>query len=121
MSRFRRITLKLVSILHLLVIVFVLFGWLIGISEVLIIHIVFIPLMIIQWRFNNDTCVLTNVENSLREGQVEKEQQQGKFIKSLLAKVFDPLPADEVIKTWLYRVLWTSMMISLARVLCIKL
>jgi len=110
----RHVFAELVKYLHLALLLFVLFGWLAP-KPALYIHVLTIPLMICQWRFNRGTCLLTNLENWLRKKKVHDEQEQGQFIKSILIRFCNPLPSDRKIKTGLYTVIWTSFTLSCLR------
>ncbi|EAW35338.1 hypothetical protein L8106_20680 [Lyngbya sp. PCC 8106] len=68
--------------------------------------------MILQWQFNQGTCLLTNIENKLRGETSEKQQQQGQFIKSLWRKCFNSLPSDQTLKKWVYGIIIISWLLS---------
>ncbi|WP_413165186.1 DUF2784 family protein [Capilliphycus salinus ALCB114379] len=91
---------------------FVLFGWIIPSQFWRIIHLIFVPVMIIQWQFNQGTCLLTNLENKLRGETSQKQQQQGQFIKSIVGKCFNPLPSDDTLKKGVYGIIFTSWLSS---------
>ena len=79
------------------------------------IHLVAVPVTILQWQLNGGTCVLTNLEHCLRGGKQDREQQQGQFIKSLLGRFCDPLPADGTIQLWIYGIMVAVWAISAVR------
>jgi len=106
---------KLVKLVHFLLLLFVVFGWLIPTQFLLWAHLVLVPSLVLQWHFNNGTCLLTNLENWLIGNKRPKTQEQGQFIKSLLAICFDPLPSDGKIKLGLYIVLLMSFSTSFCR------
>ena len=73
--------------------------------------LVLIPLMVLQWQLNKGTCLLTNLENFLLDEKVERSEQQGQFIKGLLAKFCKEIPSDTWIKFGLYGIVllsWTT-------------
>jgi hypothetical protein len=73
--------------------------------------------MILQWRFNQGTCLLTNLENWIDgAGPGQKKEQDGQFIKSLLGIFCREIPADRTIKKGLYILLWSGFAISGIRV-----
>jgi len=87
------------------------------------IHLIFIPLVILQWKLNKGTCILTNMEHALKgedseqsSSGEERDAQQGRFIKSILGKCFNPLPSDKNIQIGIYLVMLTSAAISLIRI-----
>ncbi|MDY7022300.1 MAG: DUF2784 family protein [Cyanobacteriota bacterium] len=108
----KNILIALTKFLHILILFFVMFGWLIPSQVWRIIHLIFIPAMIVQWQFNQGTCILTNFENKLRGETAQKQQQQGQFIKGLLGKYFQPLPSDQIIKNLIYGIITTSWLFS---------
>ena len=113
----RSYMIKSLRFIHLLVLVFMLIGWAFPWKAAWIAHAVTIPAMMLQWRFNKGTCLLTNLENFIKGNLVERNAQQGQFIKGLLGKCFNPLPADHKIKFWLYAILWTVFAVSSGRIL----
>ncbi len=112
---------EIIKFIHLAMVAFILFGWLSPGRSLLLIHVILIPTVVLQWRYNDGTCLLTNLELFLRGDSASKTKsdQQGQFTKRLLAKCFDPLPTDEKIKRGLYMVVWGSFSISLLRLLFI--
>ncbi|MGK7872325.1 MAG: DUF2784 family protein [Xenococcaceae cyanobacterium] len=114
MNKLANLIIVILKVVHMAILLFVVFGWIFP-RVLLPIHLVFIPLMIVQWQFNQGTCILTNIENILRGGVKDKQQQQGQFIKAILGKCFQPLPSDRNIKQGVYGVVWTSWVISATR------
>ena len=106
---------KIVSLIHLASVGFVLFGWAAPLETVLYVHLAFIPLLIVQWKFNDETCLLTNLENYLLDTKKSKSEQDGEFTKKLLSLCMDPLPPDKAIDRGLYTVIWSSWLVSLIR------
>lgn len=111
-----KLLITVLKLIHLFVLLFVIFGWILPSYSLLLIHLVFIPVMIGQWQLNQGTCILTNIENYLRGNQQVKNQQQGQFIKGILGKVFNPLPTDATIKKIVYVVIAISWLVSAFRV-----
>jgi len=111
----REILIQIIKRVHLAVLLFVLLGWTLPWKAALLAHIITIPLVVLQWRFNNGTCLLTNLENFVRGGAPPKSTQQGQFIKSLLKFFCDPLPPDHKIKIGLYAVIWSAWSVSVLR------
>ena len=108
----KHILIFLTKCLHFLILFFVLLGWIIPSQLWRIIHLIFVPAMILQWQFNQGTCLLTNIENKLRGEPSEKQQQQGQFIKSLWVKFFNSLPSDQTLKKWVYGIITISWLLS---------
>ena len=81
----RRILAKIVFWLHISAILFLVFGCLFP-RAFLLFHIVSIPIVIVQWWFNGDQCVLTQIQYWL-EGRPIEKGEEGTFVKALLEKV----------------------------------
>ena len=110
----KNILISLTKCLHFSILFFVVFGWMIPGQFWKIIHLIFVPAMVVQWQFNRGTCLLTNIENVLRGETAEKQRQQGQFIKSLLGKCFDPLPSDRTLKIAVYGIVIAAWLLSAA-------
>ena len=54
---------------HTACIPYTLLGWVVPNATWLKIHAAFVPMMIVQWWFNRNVCILSNVESYLRYGQ----------------------------------------------------
>lgn len=103
--------------LHLLVLLFTLLAWILPFAWAWLVHLFLVPAMIVQWLFNDGTCLLTNLENAILGKKTEKSAQQGQFIKSLLGRCCNPLPSDAAIKAGLYGLLLLVWSVSLWRFL----
>jgi hypothetical protein len=54
--------------LHFAVMLFIVLGWLVPWRPTLILYVAFLPLVVIQWQFNKNSCVLNNLESFIRTG-----------------------------------------------------
>lgn len=54
--------LKALRALHMAVILWVLFGWVIHLKSALLAHVIAMPLFILHWKTNNGKCILTDLE-----------------------------------------------------------
>lgn len=97
-SVLRKFLIQIIRILHTGLIIFILFGWLLPFSEMLLFHIIFVPLVLLSWQFNNGTCFLTNVENYLSMSGVPEELQRGEFSRKLIKSITGKNPADETLR-----------------------
>ncbi len=61
------ILLKIITLLHVLFVVFVVITPFIDSNYFLFIHSIFIPFLILHWICNDNTCVLTIIERKLRK------------------------------------------------------
>lgn len=55
--------------LHFAIMIFIAVGWAIPQSAVLVLYLVFLPVVVVQWQFNKNSCVLNNMESLLRTGR----------------------------------------------------
>ena len=61
------ILLKIITLLHVLFVIFVVITPFIDSNYFLFIHSIFIPFLILHWICNDNTCVLTIIERKLRK------------------------------------------------------
>jgi hypothetical protein len=120
MSRSRTFLIGILKAVHFVVLIFVVMGWIFPYSIVWLAHFIFVPLMILQWQFNQGSCLLTNIEYYLRGDHPDKQRQQGQFIKSLISRCFDPLPPDALIKYWIYLIVGICWGLSGMRLLMVE-
>jgi hypothetical protein len=112
---------RLLHALHILILAFVLMAWLLPWQFVWIVHLMFIPGMILHWYTNANRCVLTEIEAKYRvpEVGVKKEADEGYFIKTLWAKFFGRVPSEKTLIRVIYAVMalvWSLSLIRLFRV-----
>ena len=70
------ILLKIITLLHILLIIFIVIVPFVGSNYLLLLHAIFVPFMVLHWIINDNTCALTLVEKKLREkiyGNVDEE------------------------------------------------
>lgn len=115
MKRLVRLAIAALKFLHLSVLLFIILGWLLPQPLWLQIHLAIVPLTILQWQFNQGTCILTNLENALRGEVKNRQEQQGQFIKGLLGRCYNPLPSDRAIKRTIYLIMGLAWTISALR------
>ena len=105
----RAVSIQFIFYLHIACIVFLIFGWLLP-KAFLIPHMVFIPLVILQWRFNSNQCVLTQLQQKL-EGKTLNREEEGQFVKELFKKLnFEP--SDRQLNFIIYGLFIISFVIS---------
>lgn len=76
--------------LHYAVLVFILVGWAIPNDTALIAHLILIPALAVQWRFNADSCILDNLESWLRHGRFrarDANPDEGAFLANLIYRI----------------------------------
>ena len=91
----KKILLKLVYYVHLVVLLYNLLGWIIPGPIALICFLSSQVITILQWKFNQGTCILTNIENYINGVPwPERGAQEGDFISGLIKKILkiEPTP-----------------------------
>jgi len=116
----RVVLIYFIRALHYLLVGFNLLAWVIPSVLVLKIHLWFIPLMIVQWRLNRNTCVLSNLEQLLLGRPAYGAEGEGQFIKSLLDRCFNNLPSDRVIEGGTYVLLVIVWLLSFAHLIFVS-
>ncbi|MCB0337815.1 MAG: DUF2784 family protein [Bdellovibrionales bacterium] len=107
-------------LLHFLVLLFIVGGCLYPSVLVWQVHLIFVPLVIIQWFINKDRCVFTNLEIWLRKRANMDPMiaaEPGIFIKSVLSICLTPLPEEKVILWITYGSMILSCSISMLRLM----
>jgi hypothetical protein len=56
-------------VLHFAVMIYIVLGWLVPLRPALDFYVGFLPLTMLTWRLNQDSCVLNNLESFIRTGQ----------------------------------------------------
>jgi hypothetical protein len=75
-------------LVHILVLIVVLLGWIWPRPAWLIFYLIFLPAMIVHWKLNRDACMLNNLENWLRHRRwraPESNREEGAWLRTLLA------------------------------------
>lgn len=77
---------------HLLVVGFVVLGWLAPWKAVLVFYLTLLPAMALQWQFNKDSCVLNNVESLIRTGRWRNpdNREEGAFLLEIVRSQINP-------------------------------
>jgi hypothetical protein len=76
-------------LLHLGVMLFIVGGWAMPYRGALLFYLVFLPLVALQWQFNNNSCVLNNFESLIRTGRWRdpSNEEEGAWFLSLVKMV----------------------------------
>ena len=56
-------------LLHLAIMLYIVFGWLAPFRAALGFYVFFLPAVAVQWLFNKNSCVLNNLESTIRTGR----------------------------------------------------
>jgi hypothetical protein len=73
--------------LHLLILAVIVLGWSAPWRGFLIFYLVFIPATVLHWKFNNDACILNNMENWLRYRSwraPDRNPEEGAWLRTLI-------------------------------------
>jgi hypothetical protein len=70
--------------LHIVVLIYILIGWALPVGVAL--YVVFLPLMILHWWLNRNSCALNNVESLIRTGHWRdpRNSEEGAWLKALI-------------------------------------
>ncbi len=80
----------LISILHLIIILFIIITPFTDSNYLLLIHIIIIPFIVIHWILNDNTCCLTTTENFIRQISYDsKIDEKDSFSYKLISPVYD--------------------------------
>lgn len=83
------ILLKIVSLLHVLFVIFVIVTPFINSNYFLMMHIIFLPFMMLHWFCNDNTCILTVVEKYLKRKLYGKIDEEECLTCKLIEPVYD--------------------------------
>ena len=78
------ILLKVISLVHIIFVIFVVLTPFSNINYFLMLHAIFLPFIMLHWICNDNTCVLTVIERNLRKkiyGKVDEELVIELFLK----------------------------------------
>lgn len=104
---------ELVKIVHISIILYITFGWILNNIYAHYSIIVMVPLFHIHWKTNNGKCILTHIEKKLRNN----EEKEGTFIGGLSSKYFKIELTDSTVSILAYSIMYTSAGISLFKLL----
>ncbi len=81
----------ILRVIHYAALAFGAVGWMIPSKPVLIVYLVFLMLLVLQWRLNKDSCLLDNAESWLRHGRFRAgaaNPNEGSFLANVVHQVF---------------------------------
>lgn len=85
----REILLKIITLLHIMFVIFVVVTPFLNSNYLLFIHAILIPFLIIHWLCNDNTCILTIIERKLRKGMSDKYDENDCITCRLIEPVYD--------------------------------
>lgn len=88
--------------LHIAVLIYIVGGWALPQRQALYVYLGFLPLMVLHWRLNGNSCILNNLESWLRSGRWRDpgNREEGQWLLTLVKGVtgleFHPWHMDAV-------------------------
>ena len=75
--------------LHFAVLIFIVGGWAVPVPAVLYVYLAFLPLVILGWQLNKNSCILNNIESYIRHGtwRSEHNAEEGAWLMTLIKNV----------------------------------
>lgn len=89
---------------HLVVMGFIVLGWLAPWRPLLVFYLGFLPLVMLQWQLNRDSCVLNNLESLIRTGRWRNpaNPEEGAFILELARRITGRNISQELMNSVIY-------------------
>lgn len=102
--------------LHTGLVIFVLVGWLVPVADVLLVHLAFVPTLVVTWLLNANTCPLNNIESRLTKGvwRDPENREEGSFLVVLVEKYLGLHPTQRLMDIVTYALMATAWLLSLA-------
>lgn len=113
----KSVAIQFLAMLHLLIVLFVVFGSLLKAHNVLLFHLVLLPILVLHWQTNHGVCFLTQLENKIQKRKFAKSQLQGGFTEAMFRCVFGRKPSKVLLQNLIYGIMMMSWMISLVKIL----
>jgi hypothetical protein len=73
--------------LHLLILAVIVLGWWAPWRGFLVFYLIFIPATVLHWKFNNNACILNNMESWLRYRRwraPDRNPEEGAWLRTLI-------------------------------------
>jgi hypothetical protein len=107
----------LISVLHILIILFVLLIPFSGNDALMLLHIIVVPFIIIHWLYNNNKCCLSVAEKYIRKiSHGTKSDVKDTFVYQFIAPIYDFNKNHESYSAFIYMItmlLWSVSMYNL--------
>lgn len=99
----------LISVIHLIVVIFILVAPFSNSNYLISLHIIIVPFIVLHWVLNNNTCCLTMAEKYIREKNAGQSGQSGQSVKDddcftykLVAPIYDFNKNNETFSILIY-------------------
>ena len=86
-------------VLQFAVMIYIVVGWLLPSRPALLFYAVFLPVVVVTWRVNKDSCLLNNLESYMRTGQWRDpgNREEGAWLLTMARETLGlPLTAQQV-------------------------
>ena len=83
------ILLYIIVIVHTLIVMFFLLVPFFGNNYMLLMHVVFLPFIVLHWLFNNNTCILSTIEIYIRQRLGMDDDKNKCFTCKLINPIYD--------------------------------
>lgn len=110
---FKQILLNIITVLHMLFVLFVIVVPFTSSNYLLFLHALFIPFLLFHWVLNDNTCALTIIERKLRQQISGSDKIDDECITcKLIEPVYDFRKNHETFTTIIYTITITLWLIS---------
>ena len=109
------IILKLITLIHIVLILFIIGIPFFNSNYFLLIHVIFVPFMVIHWICNDNTCVLTIIEKQIRKKLYGDQQNDDCFTCRLIEPIYDVNKNYQTFSKAIYVITITLWIISVAK------
>lgn len=94
----------LLKIVHWAIVIYILTGWMVASAQWLGVYLVLVPIIVIHWRLNDNSCIINNIETLLITGKWRNESnpEEGGFVHTSFLKVFGWAPPARVFDQLIY-------------------
>ncbi len=110
-----RLLLHFITFLHILFICFIVFAPFVPFDNILILHFIITPFLMMHWLSNNNTCALTIVERNIRQKFFNEQDDDNCFTCKLIEPVYDITKNNNQVKI-IYSVTLLLFLVSACRV-----
>lgn len=118
MEVFNFLLLQVITLLHILFILFVVAVPFIGGNYLLMLHTIAIPFLLFHWIYNDNTCFLTTVEKKIRNSLYgEQENDNDCFTCKLIDPIYDVHNNYSNFSKFIYVIVIILWLISVSRLI----
>lgn len=106
-----KLLIQFLQVLHWIIVGTVLTGWALLEGPWLVFYLAFLPAMVVQWRLNQDTCIINNFESWLTTGSWRSEEnpEEGACARKTIERILGIKLPEQTFNVFIYllmAVLW---------------